>query len=323
VTWVLLAGGAAVAYAFHGAWSKRVAGEVGPLVGSWALFAFALPLLAVYLALQGIPDIGPSFWPVLGVNCVLNLGASYLFLSALRAGDLGVTYPLLALTPVFVIPVEFVLLGELPGRWGAVGILMVVAGVYLLNFSHRRAGLLAPILALTRSPGARRTLGVVVLWSMSGTLDRVAVLDSSPAFYGVALAGGLSLLFLPLIGRARHRQRRSDRIAAIALQAEGTAAGSGLPAGRLPEDAPDGRLRFLPSGSWMLVVHGALFATMFIMQMEALDLALASYVLSIKRTGAILAVLLGWLVFREGALRHRFVGTIVTVAGVAVLVVWG
>ena len=293
-----------MAYALHGAWSKRVSGLAGPLVASWALFAFALPGLVLYLGVHGVPEPGPRFWVILVVNCVLNLGASYLFLSALRAGELGVTYPLLVLTPVFVIPVEFVLLGQLPGPWGAAGIGLVVAGLYLLNFGEWRHGALAPVRALIRNPGARRALAVAVLWSVSGTLDRLGVLESSPAFYGVGLAAGLTILFTAIL----------------------------LARWLFGRGAPDlgGRVASTPARRWiglgtlfLLGVHGALFAGMFILQMEALDRALASYVLTVKRTGAVLAVLIGWLAFRERTVGARLFGTMVTVAGVAILALWG
>jgi drug/metabolite transporter (DMT)-like permease len=328
VTWVFLAGTTAILYAVHGAWSKRVAAGVGPLVAAWALFAFSLPILAGYLALQGIPETGIRFWPILAVNCVLNLGAAYLFLSALDSGDLGVAFPLLTLSPLFVVPLEFALLRELPGPWGGAGILLVVSGVYLLNFSERRLGLLAPFAALARHPGARRALVVALIWSVTGTLDRVAVLESSPAFYGVGLSAGLSVLFLPAIWVARLRGGPA-RVGTIAGPD-----GLGIePGGREAEvSTPDlaagtaggsaGRLAGVGLAG-VLVIHGVLFAAMFIAQMEALDRALASYVLAVKRTGAILAVLLGWLAFREGALGPRLAGAAVTVAGVIVLIVWG
>lgn len=293
MTWVVLAAATAVFYALHGAWSKRVSNRAGPLAAGWALFAFALPLLAVYLWIRGIPAVEPRFWAAAGGSALLNLGAITLFFSALRAGDLGITYPLLALTPLFVVPVEWLLLGDVPGAWGAAGIGLVVIGIYLLHFRARERSLVAPLRALLASPGARRALGVALIWSVSGTLDRVAILASSPAFYGVVFAGGLSVLFLPVLAWDARRSERSPR--------EGLAS----------------------AGGWMLAVHGLLFAAMFILQMEALELALASYVLSIKRTGAILAVLLGWLAFREEGLRYRLVGTVVTLAGVTVLVLLG
>lgn len=293
MTWILLAGGTAAAYALHGAWSKKVTEAVGPLVSAWALFAFAFPLLALYAVWHGVPPVSPLFWGVLALNCTLNVGASYLFLSALRAGELSLTYPLLALTPLFVIPVELVLLGELPRPLGAAGIVLMVLGIYLLEFTWgRRGGPLAPFRALAESPGARRSLAVAAIWSVTGTLDRVAVLEASPAFYGAALAAGVSLLLFVL---AR------------------VIGGSAFPARSLAT----------PSDRRLLAVHGLLFALMFILQMEALRLALASYVLSVKRTGALLAVVLGWLAFRERAPARRLLGATVTVTGVAILALWG
>jgi hypothetical protein len=57
--------------------------------------------------------------------------------------------------------------------------------------------------------------------------------------------------------------------------------------------------------------------------MEALTLELASYVLSIKRTGAVLAVIIGYVEFREQRLGPRLLGTAVTIGGAAILVLDG
>jgi len=299
VTWAILATGAAVFYALHGAWSTRVARSSGSLLAGWALFTFSVPFLLLYLVFRGIPEVGAAFWPVWAANSALNLGAWILFFSALRRGDLGATFPLLALTPLFVVPVEWVLLGVAPRAEGFLGIGMVVSGVYLLNFRERKRGLLSPFTALARDPSAIRMLGVALLWSVGGTLDRVAVLDSSPAFYTVSFATALSLLFLPILLRS------------FRLEARDLGRHRGLSE------------RISEAGWGSLGLHGLLFASMVVLQMEALSLALASYVLSLKRTGAVLAVILGHLVFRERSFGFRMFGTIVTVTGAAVLVLWG
>lgn len=296
--WPLLAGGTALFYALNGAWSARVSRRIGALLGAWTLFSFALPLLLGYLAVRGIPDVGLGFWPLWGVNVAGNLAAWYLFFSALRTGDLGITYPLLALTPVFVVPVEWVLLRELPGGPGVLGIGLVVGGVYLLNLRAARAGLLAPIAALLADRSALKALAVALIWAVTGTIDRAAVLESSPAFYGFMLSAGLAGLFFPFVLLGRGREEAASR-------------GEGL------------RERLAPCGAGTLIVHGLLFACMLVLQMEALTLQLASYVLSIKRAGAVIAVLLGYVAFRERGLGPRLAGTVVTLAGASVLVLWG
>ena len=296
MTWPILAGGAAVFYALQGAWTKKMTDRVTPAVATWAIFALALPALLLYLLARGVPEVNSGFWAAFGANVALYLVSFRLYVSALEQGDLGVTYPLLALTPVLVVPVEWILLGERAGLQGILGILLVVVGVYLLNFRGADRPLLEPFRALARDPGARRMMAVTVLWAVSGTVDRVAVLNASPAFYGVALSVGMGIGFLPAALRSGRREAEA-------------------PAG----ETRAGLRRAVADHPWLLAGQGLLFAAMFVCQMEALRLSLAAYVLAIKRSGTLLAILLGGTVFREGATGRRLGATTVILAGVVLV----
>lgn len=281
MTWPLLALGAALFYGLQGAWTKRLTRHVPPIVAAWAIFAFALPVLSVYLGVRGVPAVEPVFWLALLGTCSIGLLSFYLYASAIELGDVGLTVPLLALTPILLVPVEWILLGDVPGPRGLGGIVLVVVGVYLLNLRDVRAGFLAPLAAPFRDPGARRMLAVAALWSVSGVLDKVAVTSSSTAFYGTLQTAVLGVAFVPLIAR-------SGRVEPGAIRR-----------------------------NWRgLSVQGLLYAAMFVVQMEALRLTLAANVITIKRSGAIVTVLLGALAFGERDLGPRLVGTAVTVLGV-------
>lgn len=284
MTWALLAAGAATTYALQGAWTKRLTGWTSPPVATWSIFGFSFPLLAVYALTRGMPALDPSFWWALGVNVAIHLLAFRLYVSALHEGELGIAYPLLAVTPALVVPVEWLLLGDRPGARGVVGIGLVVAGVYLLQLRGEGRSALAPFRSLARDPGARRMLVVAGLWAVTGTVDRVAVLGSSPSFYGAALSLALGLGFLP--AALRERDGGSSLAGALA---------------RRPGE---------------LAVQGLIFAAMFVAQMEALRLALAAYVLAIKRSGTFLAVMLGGLHFEEAATGRRMIATLVLLGGV-------
>lgn len=307
MTWLLLAAGAATFYALQGAWTKRITTEVSRLAATWALFAFSFPLLGGYLALRGVPAVEPAFWPALAANLLVLYPLSmYLFVTAMAEGDLGLTYPLLALTPIMIVPVEWVLLGETPELQGLAGIVLVIAGVYLLNFRREDASLLAPFAAVARDPGARRGLAVAVLWAVGGTVDRVAVVHSSPAFYGTVITGGLTLLGLaPLAWTGAFRR-------------PGARGGDGK-----DDSGGDTPSVLTPRAGLFLLVQGLLNGLMFVCQMEALRLSLAAYVITIKRTGTLLSVLLGWAFFQEGLVRKRLAGAAVIVAGVALVALGG
>lgn len=290
---------------------------MGRATTTWSLFAFSLPLLFLYLAIRGVPRVDPGFWPVLALNVGLDVLGFTLYVRALQEGDLGLTYPLLALTPALVVPVEWLVLGQHVGLRGAAGIALVVTGVYLLVSPGDRRGLLAPFRALSREPGARRMLAVTVVWAVSGTFDRVAVLRSSPAFYCAALTTCLAIAFLPV---ALRRAGRAPRLAGP----EPGPTGPG-PAGA---DAGPSRGGSGPAASLLgtvrehpgeLALQGLLWAAMFVTQMEALRLALAAYVLTLKRSGTLLTVLAGAAFFGEGETRRRLLATFVLLGGVVLV----
>lgn len=284
MTWVVLSVATAIFYAVQGAWTKRLTRDVSAMVATWAIFAFSFPVLVLYLAFQGLPAVSGRFWPALLANGALYLLSFYLYVSAIQRGELGLTYPLLALTPIFMVPVEWFLLGDRVGARGLAGIGLVVVGVYLLNFAGLRAPLLEPFRALLRDPGARRMLGVTLLWSVSGTVDRVAVLEASPAVYGASISALMGLAFLPLA--LRRAGRGEDLREAIPRRTGG------------------------------LGLQGLLFAALFICQMEALRLSLAAYVIAIKRSGTLLTVLFGTVFFGERRLGVRLGGTLIILTGV-------
>ncbi|MDT8436648.1 MAG: DMT family transporter [Gemmatimonadota bacterium] len=317
MTWPLLALITALLYGLQGAWTKRLTDRVPALVAAWAIFAFAFPPLAGYLALQGMPEVEPVFWPALLTTSALGLLSFFLYASAIQRGDVGLTVPLLALTPILLVPVEWLLLGDVPGLRGLAGIALVVAGVYLLNLRDLRHGPLAPLAAPLRDRGARRMLAVAALWSVSGVVDRIAVNASSPALYGVWLTALLGLGFLPLMAWARRRERERAGEAGGGEAGGGTGPGGRASGGVGTDSAPapshDGSLR---RNAGALAVQGLLFAAMFVAQMEALRLTLAANVVTIKRSGALVTVLLGGLAFGERDLRARLLGTAVTVIGV-------
>jgi len=282
VTWLILAAGSAFFYALQGVWTKHITERVPLVSATWAIFLFSFPILAIATLVDGIPAIGPRFLPAVLATTALAVVSFSLYVSALQRSDIGLTYPLLALTPVLLVPVEWMLLGDLPGRIGIAGIALAVVGVYLLNYNRRDGGVLEPLRAVARDSGARRMLAVALLWGFGAALDRVAVLDSSPLFYGTALSGLVSIAFLPIV----------------------FVRGGGV------------RSALRPGIRGALVVQGFLFAAMIMFHMAALDLALASYVVSVKRSGAIITVILGALLFKEKGTGYRLVGTTVILLGV-------
>jgi uncharacterized membrane protein len=78
-------------------------------------------------------------------------------------------------------------------------------------------------------------------------------------------------------------------------------------------------IKEIPRQLWILVPVGLFAATRIIFQMLAINLALVSYVISIKRTSVLFSIFFGYLVFKEKGVRGRLAGALLMLAGVLLI----
>lgn len=83
------------------------------------------PLL---IGMPPVLDLPATFWVWIAALIPLEIVAMLIYMAAIRDHPLSLTLPYLAFTPVFVIAVAWVLLGEEVSPLGAAGVGLVVAG---------------------------------------------------------------------------------------------------------------------------------------------------------------------------------------------------
>ena len=69
--------------------------------------------------------------------------------------------------------------------------------------------------------------------------------------------------------------------------------------------------------TWM-VLAGVFEAVVLVLQLTAMQFTVAALVISIKRSGIVLAVFLGWLIFKERGITDRVIAACVMLSGVLV-----
>jgi drug/metabolite transporter (DMT)-like permease len=303
------------------------------------------------------PDDG--FWTALLVSGGINAIATPLIVLALQRSDLSLVAPLTSLTPLFMLATGVVVLGEWPGPRGVAGVAIIVAGAWLLALpaadeartttarspsarpaSARAASVgpaaaltpvlaraLDPVRALARDTGARAMLVVAFLYSISSTYDKVGTQASSPLAWAAAVNLVVTLVLAAILAtrllgvRGRPGSGAGPGIGARApgpagaLTGEASRAREGQPAAR-PAAGPRA---VVPA----IVLAGLLAALMAAAQMTALLLTLAAYVIAVKRTSTLFAVLLGRSVFHEPRTRQRLAGAAIMLAGFLLVVLEG
>ena len=163
------------------------------LIASCTFFISAITLFSIS-CVKGIPNIGSDFWWAMLASVMLHSTSVILYLKSLKSTPISLSMPMLAFTPVFLIPISHILLGELPSGFGIAGILLIVLGSYSLYHNHHQNSLLDPFRYIWKHKGILYMLIVSFVFAFTANIDKVIVLNSDP-YYGSAVR----FLFVSLI----------------------------------------------------------------------------------------------------------------------------
>jgi drug/metabolite transporter (DMT)-like permease len=265
----------------------------------WLRSAGARELVAIRLGLSGLlltpwvltfdlPELPPAFWGWLALIVPLEIVAMLLYMKAIRDYPLALTVPYLAFTPVLVVATGWVVLGERVDGNGLLGILLVVAGSWLLNFEHSDRltlrTLLAPLRAIVVNPGSRLMLATAGIYAITSVGGKAAMQWMPPEQFGAfyfAVLGGVTLLLLGFTHPASLRVRRH--------------------------------------GLGPLLIVSGFMAVMVVTHFMALAQVEAAYMIAVKRTSLLFGMLYGAMLFGERHLGRHLIAGALMVAGVATI----
>jgi len=262
------------------AFSKKESARTSAIGIAWVREAYAIPLLLPLFFFIEIPALDTTFWLALCACVLLDMLTTFLYMRALQIAPLSLTIPYLGLTPLFLLIIPSVVLGESLSAIGIVGVVLVALGTYLLQIGRIREGWLQPWLAVFKNKGSLYMLIVALCYAVTATLGKLAIQHSSPllftAIYFLLLAAGLTPFAL-----------RSGQWKMRTLIAH--------------------------PGSYLRI--GLTMGLMAVCHFTAINRIPVAYMISIKRLSLIFAILYGWLWFRESDIRHRLTGGLIILAG--------
>ncbi|OGN02477.1 MAG: hypothetical protein A2655_02010 [Candidatus Yanofskybacteria bacterium RIFCSPHIGHO2_01_FULL_43_42] len=159
----------------------------------------SFPVYFVWLYFVGFPEIGPQFWSAVFWHVPMFVLILILLVESHRAGSMLKTMPLASLTPAFLIVTGPLMGGGNPTFLGAIGILVVVCGLYVLNIEKEQKGWLTPFKLIVTERASLFMFGVTFIAALSSNLDKIAIVNSSPVFYLMIDHGAVALTLLALI----------------------------------------------------------------------------------------------------------------------------
>lgn len=283
--WAILSILSGFAWATSDALVKKYLTKEKAMIIVWSRFAFASLFLLLMLPFIKIPQLSTKFWIIVLMLVPLEIAALLLYVKSIQQSPLSLTLPILAFTPLFLIPVSYIILGELPTTIGIFGILLIATGSYILNFSSK--GFFGPFKALLKEKGSLMMLVVAFIYSITSAVSKIALQHSNPLFFSVFYTIMILIVLSFLIFNSI-----KNNIKNIKNNIKGFA------------------------------YSGFFYGFMILFHFIALSLVIVPYMIALKRTNSIFGVAYGRLVFNEKKIKERMIGTLLMVFGAMLIVLF-
>ncbi|MPR32365.1 EamA family transporter [Salmonirosea aquatica] len=249
---------------------------------TYALLSCVCFAMAFNTKWDGLPT---QFWmySVLG-GMAGALGNGFL-VRALQRGDLSVLGPINSYKSVIGVLFGIFLLGEIPNRWGILGITLIICGSYFVldTTPEKFPG------KLLQKPEIQYRLWAMVLTAIEAVFVKKIILASSTllAFMSWCFFGAAFSLLLLFVYRLDIRKE----VARVERRDFGT------------------YLYLLVCMGTMQLTTNYAFAHMAV-----------GYALSLFQLSTLVSVLLGYRIFQEGDMRKKLAGSILMIAGSVVII---
>ncbi|MBA4348403.1 MAG: hypothetical protein C0415_00215 [Thermodesulfovibrio sp.] len=285
--WVILSLIAAFTLATSDALTKKALSVHNEYLIAWLRLLLSLPFLFIALLFVPIPQINRDFYIASACALPLEVIAMILYIKALKISPLSLTMPFLSLTPLFLIVVAYILLGEKLTFLGGIGVLFIVAGSYTLNIKEAKKGVFEPFAAIKKEKGSIFMIIVAIIYSVTASLCKKAIENSSPVFFAVTYITVLVIIFTPIV-----MYKSKDELQMV----------------------------FRKGAIKKSILPGIFHAIMLISSLIAVSLTNVAYMISVKRLSLLISIFYGYMFFREKGIKERLLGAAFMLAGFILIV---
>lgn len=273
----------ALALAFMNTNLRRLA-QVPTRLVNWVRFAVGSSVLAILVSFFSqwvVPPIG--FWFILvGALLPLELLGTFLYTRALQRSPQSLVGPLYSLSLIFLIPVSYIALHEMPTPLGVAGVVTTLIGALTLGWDFKNPGMRPAIISLLREPGSLYMLGAAVLGASVIVSAKASFHYASPllsAFYDLA---GLLIVNTAFIRPNLFRKL-------------------------------DGQWRYAIGAA---IAEGISVTATFI----GISMLISAYYVAVKQLNIVFNVLLGRFIGKEKHADERLIGALLMTIGIALII---
>ena len=224
------------------------------------------------------------------ISLTLNIVAYSLLLEAISNYPISIVMPFVGLTPLFLTFTSYLILDERLTKLKILGIILIVMGAFILQLPENWRPKNWRTAFNWREKGIWLMVLVAFIWSITASVEKIAVRSSSPEFYGATIHLALGAAFVILEKWFRKKKNEKTLI---------STQGSGK--------------------KILILLLGLISASLAWCQLVAIKITYVSYVIAFKRAGIIVSTLLAFFVLKERNYVKAISGTVLIIVGATLI----
>lgn len=162
-------------------------------------FLYVLPFFVAIWLLEKAPhniQNVPIFFFIIATLVVLEVVSQWTFHQSIKLAPLSEVMPFQTLTPIFIVPINFLLTHQIPSLRGMIGIGVNTLSLFFLYRVSKKSDVSVGL----KMNGGREIGGIglmivtAILWSVTTTLQKIGVQYAGVALFGIFYIGGVTLV---------------------------------------------------------------------------------------------------------------------------------
>ena len=245
--------------------------------------SFICLFLVPFISFESILSASSHFWFIFLISSTFYYLSKFFHLKAIDLGEISAVVLLHSITPIAIGTGGFLILRELPNKWGVFGMVIIMSAIYVLKMEKHHTNFFDPIKSLFTDKASLYMLVTIFLISVTANLDKVGS-DLASAYEWVFLSN----VFLMLISiPASYKQYKKGGLTIKHVRA----------------------IYFIS----LLAVFQLVF------NMIALLHTLVVYVVTLKTSSIIFTIFIGGIFFKETNIKKKFILGLFVVTGVVII----
>ncbi len=252
------------------------------------ILIFSLVIIITFITNNQTVNPTTIFYGFIGA-IILSIGI-YFHVKAITIEDFSLTLPFLALTPLFLIPVEYLFFKQTPSPLAYIGIAGIVIGTFWLGYIESKEKKIKWDL----KKGSKIMILVALIYSLAGNIDKAGTLSSTPLGY---LSWSYLFIIINYIFIYNFAAKKNPvKLKLVAV--------------------------FKNNWPWFLAI-AAVNTLAMIFILTSYQTILINYAVSIKRAAFLIPIMLGPILFKEKNLVKRLPGVLTMLGGAIIIILFG